>query len=96
MLIVSIRHKALRRFVETGNPRGLPSMYADKIGSVIQVIDNAPDIEAFLTVPYFRTHALKGDRAGFYSASVSRNWRMTFRYDAESNTVEILDLEDYH
>lgn len=38
---------------------------------------------------------LKGDRAGIWSLTVSRNWRMTFRLDDEGAIVD-LDLEDYH
>jgi len=37
---------------------------------------------------------IKGDQAGSYSGRVSRNWRITFRWDG--NDAIDVDLEDYH
>jgi proteic killer suppression protein len=42
----------------------------------------------------FGFHALKGDQAGRFAVTVSRNWRITFAFDGE-DAVEV-DLEDYH
>lgn len=39
-------------------------------------------------------HALRGDLAGRYAITVSRNWRLTFRFDG-LDAVDV-DLEDYH
>jgi proteic killer suppression protein len=42
----------------------------------------------------FDLHALKGDREGQWSISVSGNWRITFRF-ANGEAFDI-NLEDYH
>ena len=44
--------------------------------------------------PGWRIHRLTGDRAGTWSISVSGNWPITFDLDGDS--IENLDLEDYH
>ena len=39
-------------------------------------------------------HPLKGDRAGTYAMTVTRNFRLTFRF--ENQDVTDVDFEDYH
>jgi plasmid maintenance system killer protein len=33
---------------------------------------------------------------GFWSLTVTGNWRLIFRYGAETNTASEIDLIDYH
>jgi toxin HigB-1 len=47
-----------------------------------------------MNVPGLRFHQLKGDFAGFYSVSVSANWRVIFRF--ENGQATDVDLIDYH
>lgn len=44
--------------------------------------------------PNYGAHQLTGDRAGTWSLTVTRNWRMTFRI--EQGAIHDIDLEDYH
>jgi len=41
-----------------------------------------------------RLHPLKGELTGFWSVSVSGNWRVIFRF--ESGTAYDVELIDYH
>jgi proteic killer suppression protein len=41
-----------------------------------------------------RLHPLKGELAGFWSVSVSDNWRVIFRFI--DTDVELVDYLDYH
>jgi toxin HigB-1 len=41
-------------------------------------------------------HPLKGDLKGYWSLTVTGNWRLIFGYDAPTNTAASLDLMDYH
>jgi toxin HigB-1 len=41
-----------------------------------------------------RLHALKGDLKGYWSVTVSANWRIMFRF--EDADVRDIDLIDYH
>jgi len=96
MKITSIKHKGLKRFIETGQINGLPSQYAEKIGTLVEALIVMPNITAFLSLPKGKPHRLKGDRHEDYAINISRNWRMTFHHNDKDNTIEILDLEDYH
>ena len=95
MEIESIRHKALRRFVETNEPKGLPADLVDRLRKMIVFILDADDFEALAEPPNYGLHALKGDRSGDWAMTVSRTWRMAFR-KIDERTIGDLDLEDYH
>jgi proteic killer suppression protein len=55
-------------------------------------IDTADELQV---PPNWGAHVLAGDRAGTWSLTVTRNWRMTFRI-TEAGAIADLDLEDYH
>ncbi len=42
----------------------------------------------------YRLHPLKGELKGFWSITVSGNWRIIFRFDS-GNAFDV-DLVDYH
>lgn len=95
MQIESIRHKALRRFAETGFSRGLPAHSVDRLRNMLTYIDAIEAEEELCVPPNFGAHKLTGDRKGEWALTVTRNWRLTFRIN-ESGAVEDMDLEDYH
>lgn len=94
MDIESVRHKALRRFMETGKPKGLDANVAERLQKMIVYLVAIGDVEELKLPPNWGAHMLTGDRAGTWSLTVTRNWRMTFRI--EDNAIVELDLEDYH
>ena len=96
MDISSVRHKGLRRYIEKGDARGLPAQSVAKIDIRLRTLEALRGIDDFLALPRWRPHALKGDRAGTYSISVTANLRMTFEHDPTENSIHILDLEDYY
>ena len=95
MKIQSVRHKGLKRFIAKNDRSLLSPDYIEQISALLQAINSASDIGELLAAPG-RWHPLKGGRKGDFAGRVSKNWRMTFRYIAADNAVEILDLEDYH
>jgi proteic killer suppression protein len=94
MEIESIRHKGLRRFFETGNPKGLVGE-TDRLRKMLAFIDAATGLDELAVPPNFGLHALTGDQAGRWSMTVTRNWRLTFSINAEGALAD-MDLEDYH
>jgi proteic killer suppression protein len=94
VIIETIRHKALRRFAETGRPKGLPGDAA-RIANMLSYLVAIGEVDELKIPPNWGAHELSGDRAGTWSLTVTRNWRMTFRVNAD-NAIEDLDLEDYH
>jgi proteic killer suppression protein len=93
--IESIRHRALRRFAETGDPRGLPGNLVDRLRRMLAYLSAVEDAEELRLPPNFGAHRLTGDRNGDWSLTITKNWRMTFRINAR-NAIEDMDLEDYH
>ena len=95
MEIESIRHKALRRFAETGDPRGLPAGVTDRLRNMLAYLLAIRATKELAVPPNFGAHLLRGDRAGTWALTVTKNWRMTFRIDDDGAIIE-MDLEDYH
>ena len=92
-MIISFRHKGLRAFFETGTTKGIRADHAKRLRRILALLDRAEDPEA-VNLPGWRLHALKGERAGFWSITVSGNWRVIFRFKGPD--VELVDYLDYH
>ncbi len=89
-----IRHKGLRLLWVDEDRSKLPAQYVKKIGRILQALNVATSPQDLGGVPGYGLHALKGDREGTWSAAVSRNYRITFKWrDAGPYDV---NLEDYH
>ena len=95
MQIESIRHKALRRFAETGSPKGLPAGSVDRLRRMLAYIDAIETAEELRVPPNYDAHQLTGDRKGEWSLFVTKNWRMVFQV-SKAGAIEDMDLEDYH
>ena len=95
MEIRSIRHKALRRYYETHNPKGLDARIAPRLSRMFQFLEATRSIEDLLSPPNFGAHQLSGDRKGAWALTVTRNWRMTFDLTPDLKIMN-MDLEDYH
>jgi proteic killer suppression protein len=92
-MIRSFRSRALKRFWTRSDASGLRPDWARKIERQLTLLDQAARAED-MNVVTFGFHALTGDQAGRYAITVSRNWRLTFAFDAQ-DAIEV-DLEDYH
>ena len=92
-MIKSFKHKGLRNFFESGSSRGIQATHSKKLRLQLAALDTAISIED-MDVPGYQLHALKGNRKGIWSISVSGNWRITF--ELTDGNVYIVDYEDYH
>jgi proteic killer suppression protein len=92
-VIKSVRHKGLRRFLETGNAAGVKANHRKRLRMQLAALDTATTIED-MDIPGFRLHPLKGRRAGTWAIDVSGNWRLTFSF--RDGHIHDLDYEDYH
>ena len=93
MEIESIRHKALRRFVETGSARGI--IEPVRLARILEFLLTARSIDECYVPPNFGFHPLTGDRAGEFAIIVTRTWRLKFT-KVDDQTIADLDIEDYH
>jgi toxin HigB-1 len=92
-MIMSFKHKGLKKFYESGSKQGIQAQHASKIRMQLAALDSAFCIED-LDIPGYRLHPLKGDRKGIWSISVSGNWRITFQFN--DGNVHVVNYEDYH
>ncbi len=92
-MIKSFRNKALQRFFETSNPRGLSVQDHRRVARILAALDDAERPED-MNLPGYRFHGLVGQDRGRYSVRVTGNWRITFEWDDE-NAIDV-ELEDYH
>jgi toxin HigB-1 len=92
-MIKTFGDRRLKRLYEKGDRSRVSPEMADKIENILGVLDRARRIEA-MDLPGFRLHALKGDRAGYWSVTVRANGRVIFRF-ADGNAFDV-ELIDYH
>jgi len=92
-VIASFRHKGLRLLFEKADRSKVLPDHVDKIARILARLDVASEA-GDLDLPGYRLHLLKGALAGFWSVSVSGNWRIVFRFSA--GHAEDVDLIDYH
>ena len=96
MELVRIRHKGLRQLYEDQNARSVPQAMAEKLSKLLFAIETAESLEQLGRFPGWKLHPLKGNLKGFWSLTVTGNWRLIFRYDENSNAAGDIDLIDYH
>jgi len=92
-MIRSWRHKGLKQFYETGSMAKIKPEHADRLHDILQVLDvvTSPDQ---MMLPGLRLHKLTGDMKGFYSVTVSGNWRVIFKFEGQD--VILVNYLDYH
>ncbi|MGQ0835643.1 MAG: type II toxin-antitoxin system RelE/ParE family toxin [Gammaproteobacteria bacterium] len=92
-MIRTFRHKGLERFFTKSDRRGIPQ---DRIMLIQRMLDrlDASLHPEDMHVPGWGWHPLKKNRKGTFAVTVTRNWRLTFRFDGE-DAVDV-NLEDYH
>ena len=92
-MITNIRHRGLKQYFESGSTRYLNTDQIDKIRRILGLLDAASGPKS-LDLPGLRLHALRGDLKGFWSVSISGNWRIIFRFEGV-NACDV-DMLDYH
>jgi len=96
MRLVRFRDKGLRQLYEGGRARGVPPAMADKLRKLLFAMDTSETLQQLERFPGWKLHPLKGELKGFWSLTVTGNWRLIFRYDQETNGAIEIDLIDYH
>ncbi len=92
-MILSFKHKGLKKYYETGSTAGIQPNHEQRIRLILAALDTAQMIDD-MDLPGFDLHPLRGDRRGIWSISVSGNWRVTFKF--EEGNAQIVNYEDYH
>ncbi len=83
----------MKRLYERGDRSKIRADLVDKVERILARLDQALVIDD-MNLPGYRLHELKGDLKGFWSVSVSGNWRIIFRF--ESGKARDVEMIDYH
>lgn len=67
---------------------------SQKIADILAAIDTAEQPAEVALFPGWRLHLLKGALKGFWSVTITGNWRLLFRF--EDGDAFDVDLVDYH
>ncbi len=92
-MILSFRSRALQRYWEKNDPRGLNPQHVQKLRRILLALAAARTIDD-MNLPTYRLHRLVGEIPDRWSVHVNANWRVTFSFDG--NDVTSVDYEDYH
>ena len=92
-MIVRFRHAGLERFFKTGSAAQIQPAHRRRLKLVLTALNTAQQPHD-MGLPGLDLHPLKGELLGFWSVSVSGNWRVIFRF--EGSNVSDVDYLDYH
>lgn len=92
-MITNFRHRGLQRLFERGDRSKIRPDLVGKVERVLARLDASAEPKD-MDMPGFGLHAMTGDRRGFWSVVVSRNWRVIFRF--EDGNASDVDFIDYH
>lgn len=92
-MIRTLRHRGLKRLYERGDLGKVRADQAERIKLALADLDEASR-PSDLDLPGYRLHPLRGELEGFWSISISANWRIVFRFE-EGDAYDV-DLVDYH
>lgn len=92
-MIKNFSHKGLKRLFERDDSSGVRADQVQRIRAVLAHLDEAKQ-PSDLALPGYRLHPLRGDLKGYWSVSITANWRIVF--SLEKGDVFNIDLVDYH
>ena len=92
-MIRSFRHRGLKRLYERDDASQIHAAYRKKVSRILADLDTAR-MPKDMDFPGLRLHPLTGGLKGFWSVTVSANWRIIFRFD-DTDVVDA-DFIDYH
>ena len=92
-MILSFRHRGLRDLFERREYGRIAPSHRPKVNRILGVLNESMTVTE-MDLPGYRFHRLTGQLRGFYSVSVSENWRIIFRFE-DGNAFDV-DYVDYH
>ena len=92
-MIRNIRHKGLAALFHHDQTKGVQQTHVKRLRQILFLLDTAT-VLSDMNAPGLQLHNLKGDLLGFYTVTVSGNWRVIFRF--ENGDALDVDYLDYH
>lgn len=92
-MIISFKHEGLELFFKTGRKSGIQAKHSKRLQLILGRL-NVSIAPEDMNLPDLYLHQLSGVRADIWSVRVSRNWRITFKFNGVH--AELVNYEDYH
>jgi len=92
-MIVSFRHKGLRKFYETGSLAGIQPSHAARLHLLLNTLEIA-HVADDMNKSGYHFHSLRGFANPRWAVEVNANWRLTFEFN--HGDACFVDYEDYH
>lgn len=92
-MIRTFKSRALKRFFDRDDRSGINPALVAKINRLLDVLHASTTVQG-MNIQGWRLHPLKGEFKGFWSVTVSGNWRIIFRF--ENGDAYDVTLIDYH
>jgi len=80
-------------FFKTGRKSGIQAKHSKRLQLILGRL-NVSIAPEDMNLPDLYLHQLSGVRADIWSVRVSRNWRITFKFNGVH--AELVNYEDYH
>lgn len=93
-MIQSWGNKEAREIFVTARSRSLPATLWHVADRKLRLVDRAANLDDLRVPPGNHLEALKGDRAGFHSIRINRQYRIVFRW--ENGNAHQVAIVDYH
>jgi toxin HigB-1 len=72
------RDKGLKALHDDDSAKGVPGAMTGKLRKLLFALETADSLDQVARFPGWNLHPLKGDLKGFWSLTVSGNWRLIF------------------
>lgn len=93
-MIASFNDREAERLFQGYRSKRLPPGIQRAAYRKLLMLDAAESLEDLRVPPSNRLEALKGDRTGFYSIRINKQWRLVFRWsESQAHDVSVVD---YH
>ena len=92
-MITSFKHRGLKALYDGRTARRIAPEHLQRVRDILAVLDRSRASDD-MNIPGFRLHPLKGKLKNNWAVWVSRNWRVTFRFEA--GHAKDVDYLDYH
>lgn len=93
-MIRSFADKETERVWNGRRSRKLPPDIQDRALDKLKMLNRAKTLDDLRNPPSNRLHELKDDRAGQYSISINKQWRICFVW--KDGAAESAEIVDYH
>ena len=94
MVIKTAKDRRVWSILRGETPKRFPAALARAAQRRLIALDSATRLEDLLAPPSNRLERLSGDRKGWYSIRINRQWRICFRWTG--NDAKDVEIVDYH